>query len=660
MQQEPQKYLISLIPLTRISLTRDPFFYYLSESPIPTGSLCEAPFGRRKIKGIVLESKTDFQRAGGMRLKKISKILNEKFLTEEQLRLAQFISEYYLCPLGIVLKHFIPTQAKSRKKEIESEQLFTKIQKTNLSNQENIDKIIDSQNTSKSFVLQVEPNSDKENFVLNLINDFANKKEDEQILYLFPEVSQTLKIEQDLLNHFPKENVALLHSKITKGKFFENWEKIRSGQAKIIIGTRTAVFAPFKNLSLIITDNHTDISYKQWDMNPRYNARTLVYKLSELFNCPNLNISTFPRTSDYHHSIKNTDGLTFLTLKNKSRSPIKIHIIDMKKERWNKRYSPISQDLEFKLRNVLNKKQQSLLFINRQGLSSFSICLKCKLPLKCPQCQRALVAKKDKAFHCLHCNYSTEKSPKCKNCSSTKFKNIGIGTEKIEYILQKTFPKARIARVDQSIAKKFSEIKKIHTRFSQGKIDILIGTQMIMEGWNSPNLKLTSILDMDNLTSLPEYDAQEKSVNFLLNLYNKVAKNNGEILIQTFNEFNPIFEAVKKSDVKEIYTDELENRKALSYPPFARLIKLIYRSSNQEENKNITQSLYKKIKETTKENKNIIITPPHTPLLNKIRTQYREQIIIKCKKNDLPKELKSELKKLDHKWIIDIDPINLT
>ena len=117
-----------------------------------------------------------------------------------------------------------------------------------------------------------------------------DKNENEQTLYLFPEVSQTLKIEQELLKHFPKENIALLHSKITKGKFFKNWEKIRSSQAKIIIGTRAAVFAPFKNLSLIITDNHTDISYKQWDMNPRYNARTLVYKLSELFNCPNLNI----------------------------------------------------------------------------------------------------------------------------------------------------------------------------------------------------------------------------------------------------------------------------------------------------------------------------------------------------------------------------------
>ncbi|MCK4636103.1 MAG: primosomal protein N', partial [Candidatus Moranbacteria bacterium] len=667
MQQEPKKYLISIIPLTRISLIRDQFFYYLAENPVPKGTLCEVPFGYRRIKGIVLESKTDFQRVGGMRLKRINKILNEKFLTEEQLQLAQFISEYYLCPLGIVLKHFLPTQAKSRKKEADSEKSQAEIQKAILSNQRIIDKIINSQNTSKSFILKVEPNDDKENFILNLIqqeikNHHSNsnkQEENKQILYLLPEVSQTLEIEQKLLNHFSKENVVLLHSKITKGQFFENWEKVRNGQAKIIIGTRAALFTPFKNLSLIITDNHTDISYKQWDMNPRYDTRTLVLKLSELFNCTNLNISTFPRTTDYFHATeKNENDTTLLNLKSEQNFSTKINVVDMKKERWKKRYSPISQELEFKLHNILNKKQQALLFINRQGLSAFSICLKCKTPLKCPQCQRALIGKKDGAFHCLHCNYSTDIFPKCNKCSSLEFNNIGTGTEKIETILKKIFPKAKITRIDQSVAKKFSEVKKTHNRFSQGKIDILIGTQMIMEGWNSPNLTLTSILDMDNLTSLPEYDAQEKSFSFLLSLLNKVSKkNNGELLIQTFNEYNPIFEAMKKSDFEKIYSNELETRKALSYPPFSRLIKLVYRSSKQEDVEKITKLVHAKIQEKISKNNFIIITPPHAPLLNKIRTQYRQQIIIKCKKNELPKSLVDELKKLDSKWIVDIDPI---
>lgn len=652
------KCLISITPLTRISLTRDQFFYYLSDQPIPKGSLCEVPFGYRKIKGIVLDSKTDFARVSGMKLKKINKILNKKFLTNKQLQLAQFISEYYICPLGIVLKHFLPTQSKSRNKEIIYENSLKKINcKINLASQQIIEKIKKSQNTSKSFILQVEPNSNKENFILNLINTFYKKENQKQILYLFPEVSQTLEIEEKLLNHFPKEDIVNLHSKLTKGKFFENWEKIRNGKAKIIIGTRAAVFAPFKNLSLIITDNHTDISYKQWDMNPRYDARTLTLKLSEYFNCLNLNISTFPRIID-HFNTKKNKNVTLLKLEKENHHSAKINIVDMKKERWQKRYSPVSQELEHKLRNVLNKKQQALLFINRQGLSSFSICAKCKTPLKCPQCQRALVAKKDGAFHCLHCPHSTDIFPKCTNCSSLEFKNIGIGTEKIEYILQKTFPKAKITRIDQSIAKKFSDVKKIHTKFFQGKIDILIGTQMIIEGWNSPKLKLASILDMDNLTSLPEYDAQEKATSFTINLYNKVCNKNGELIIQTFNEYNPIFEALQKNNFEKIYTEELENREVLSYPPFSKIIKLVYRSSNTEDVEKITKSIYENLEKKLKNDKNIKIIPPHTPLLNKIRTSFRKQIIIKCKKK-FSQELLNELKKLDYKWIIDVDPISL-
>lgn len=652
------KYLISITPITRISLNRDQFFYYLSDQPIPKGSLCEVPFGYRKIKGIVLDSKNDFARVGGMKLKKINKILNKKFLTNKQLQLAQFISKYYICPLGIVLKHFLPTQSESRNKEIIYENSLKKINcKINLASQQIIERIKKSQNTSKSFILQVELNSNKENFILNLINTFYKKENQKQILYLFPEVSQTLEIEEKLLNHFPKEDIVNLHSKLTKGKFFENWEKIRNGKAKIIIGTRAAVFAPFKNLSLIIIANHTDISYKQWDMNPRYDARNLTLKLSEYFNCLNLNISTFPRIID-HFNTKKNKNVTLLKLGKENHHSSKINIVDMKKERWQKRYSPVSQELEYKLRNVLNKKQQALLFINRQGLSSFSICAKCKTPLKCPQCQRALVAKKDGAFHCLHCPHSTDIFPKCTNCSSLEFKNIGIGTEKIEYILQKTFPKAKITRIDQSIAKKFSDVKKIHTKFFQGKIDILIGTQMIIEGWNSPKLKLASILDMDNLTSLPEYDAQEKATSFTINLYNKVCNKNGELIIQTFNEYNPIFEALQKNNFEKIYTEELENREVLSYPPFSKIIKLVYRSSNTEDVEKITKSIYENLEKKLKNDKNIKIIPPHTPLLNKIRTSFRKQIIIKCKKK-FSQELLNELKKLDYKWIIDVDPISL-
>lgn len=693
-QNQKTKYLISIIPLTRIPLTRDQFFYYLSENPIPTGSLCEIPFGKWKTKGIVLNSKNDFARAGGIELKKVSQILIEKFLTPQQLKLTIFISNYYLSPLGIVLKHFLPTPTKSRKKPTEKTELEKYNQTipneishtfTNYNQHQNpkvgttapTTPFFDFERKYQNLYIQTQLGIQKMPEIATLIKNIQTlqhnnvqtlhcnvsttkqqKIQSNQILYLVPEIAQIFEIQKSLTYFFGEEKVVLLHSKLTKGQFYENWEKIRNQKAQIIIGTRMALFAPFQNLVAIFTDNYTDISYKQWDMNPRYNTQKVTQKLAQIFNCPNYNLSSFLSVSDYFLRKNNIEQEVMTPCSSKQMNfSSKLTITDLKKDRWQKRFSPISQELEFKLKKVLEKKEQALLFINRQGLSAFSICAKCKIPLKCPQCERALIGKKDGTFTCLHCKFTTDIFPKCPQCFSLEFKNLGLGTEKIEKELKKIFPQAKIEKVDQSV--KFTNLEKIHQDFKSGKIDILIGTQMITENWNSSNLTLTAVLDFDNLTSLPEFNASEKTLTFIMSLQDKIIdKKNGELIIQTFDEFNPILKSVQENNFTKIYEEEIENRQALSYPPFWRLVKLIYRSNEKETAEKQCKIFYEKIVEKTKNEENLKIIIPHLPLVSKIRTQYRYQIVIKYREN-LPEDLADELKRLDKNWIVDIDPISL-
>lgn len=670
MKKEVKNTIIDVIPLTRLPLSRQQSFSYLHSEKIPFGTLVSIPLFRRNVNGIVINNRSDFFRFGNIKLRKINEILDEKFLTEKQLEIAEFISEYYICPLGIVLKFFVVKKTKSRIKNQESRIKELKKLKLNDEQKSLVKKIIDHdlkfkiQNSSLLIT-----GNEKVEIYLELIN--KNIKSEKQTLLLVPEVTVTYESLDIIKEYFDENLIALFHSKMTKGELYANYQKIKSGKTKIIIGTRQAVFAPFANLGLIIVDEEQDISYKQWDMNPRYNTRDVTYKLSDIYNAKLVLSSPTPSLETWHKSQK------LIVKSQKSKFPPKadqsmadkiqnsLDIVDLRKEGWSKngkkkRDILISKKLESEIGFTLKYGKQIFLFVNRRGMSSFSICSKCKEVLRCPRCERALIYDKEGFYRCLHCPHKTDIFPKCPRCNGTEFQNIGTGNQTVERETKKMFPGAKIKLIDFESLKNKNDQKELFQDIKNKKYDILIGTQTALKGWRFPNLGLIGIINVNDIINFTDFNSDERSFQLLNGVYEKIRNiNYGKIVIQTYETEHPIIKAFRNSDFEQFYEKELEQRKNLNYPPFYRIIKLIIRTPFQAKMEKEIGYIFGRLKILSEEDNSISIFEPFIPQLSKVRDKFRKQIIIKIEGKNIPEKLVKSLKNLESDWIIDVDPISL-
>ncbi len=658
------KHIITIVPLIKIPPSRNAFFHYLYFEKIPFGTLVEIPFGKRKIKGIVINNKNDFLREGNIQLKKIKQIVEKNFLTKKQISLASFISEYYVCSLGIALKKFVPNIVGSRKKTnsknsaSQEKVILTSQQKLAIS-------IITTSKKYSKFLLFGESSSGKTQVYFEIIKKMI-KSRNSQALILLPELTGIAQEIERYGKEFGKE-VVVLHSKITKGQFYKNWNRVKSGKAKIVIGTRQAVFAPFKNLKLIIIDEEHDISHKQWDMNPRYDSRTVSVELAKVFNCKLVFGSATPRIETYYQAKKRKIKLLTLDKISKNDTSERNIIVDLRKEHWDnwkkiKTVSPLSKELKNEVRYNLKHKRQIILFINKQGMSSFTICANCKEVLKCPDCERALTYRNKGNYECLHCKFEAGDFPVCPNCQEMIFKNIGLGTEKIEVEINKLFPSAKIARADSSSLKTTHAQEKLWQDFSQKKIDILVGTQMITKAWDLPNVGLVGIVDADSLFGFPDFYTDEIAFSLISQAVGRINRTNsifsGTAIIQTYHPENKIIQWASEKKYTSFYQYEIKQRRALNYPPFMHIIKLVFQNYDKTLSIKETQAVYERIS-SIKQNSNLQIYPPQEPLNPKIRGRYRRQILIKTKNYPkIPKKLITIIKSLKSGWIIDIEPIN--
>jgi primosomal protein N' (replication factor Y) len=674
MEKKTKKFILDIVPLVRMPLMRNQTFAYLCDQELSTGTLVEIPFSHRKIQGIVVNSRKDFPRLGNIQLKNVEKIIEEKFLTTDQIELVGFISDYYISPLGIVLKNFVPKRIKARNKNQKT---------TNIENRNNIilteeqKKAVDIISDTKhkmpyaKYLLFGPSGSGKTEVYINAILKIKNYNlgksgENGQFLILVPEKTLTPQAMERYGAYFKSEEIVLLSSNLTGGQFYANWQKIKSGEAKIIIGTRMAVFAPFEKLKLIVIDEEQDMSYKQWDMNPRYDARTVAEKLAEMHNCPLVRGSATPSIESYYSVLQKKYTLLklpYLMLGSeipKYKMPNTI-IVDMKKERWNKNYTCISKKLKSEVEYALKNKLQTILFINRQGMSVFSVCAGCKTVLRCPKCERALVYKKNGIYKCLHCSYKTGIFPKCEKCGGIVFKNAGLGTQKVEKEISDLFPFAKILVADMENSKKKNFQNELYSKFSQGLANVLIGTQMIAKGWDLPRVALIGIIDADNLLSFPDFATEEKTFSLLVQAAGRTnrlkADFPGIVVVQTFQPENSTINLAAKKDYENFYKKEIQERKALDFPPFGKLIKLIFQDFDFKKITGETERVFKVFKNI----QGIKISEPTNSFVPKIRGKFRQQMIIKYKSKNkiMPSALARELKKLNAGWIIDIDPISI-
>lgn len=678
--QENKKFIIDVAPIARLPLHKQQFFSYLHETQIEPGSLVSIPLFRREVPGITLGVRPDFEHFGGYELKKVYRVYQEKFLTAEQLKLANKISEYYLTSLGVVLKHFIPMRVKARNSSHQSSVISHQpsIQLTPLQ-QSAVNEItkyhLEFDICNLKFLLSGPSSSGKTEVYIHSIAKIKEVAPDTQFLILLPELTLAPQAIERYRQYFSENEIILLHSKLGKGEYYSNWEKIRSGEAKIIIATRIGIFAPFKKLGLIVVDEEQDMSYKQWDMNPRYDARKGAEFLSEIFSCPVVFGTSTPRIETFYKS--QTGEYQLLELPRLHVSSFELQasryeIVDMRKEKWTSfdgkkkaNYSFLSIKLQEEIRYALANKQQAILFINHQGASTFSLCKNCKEVLKCPKCERALVYDETGEYRCLHCKYSSGAFPTCQVCNGIEFENLGLGTQSVMREVKKIFPAARTARLDTAAIKKPGVQEDVYKKFMAGEIDILVGTQMITKGWDNPNVSLVGIIDSDSLFSFPDFLTDERAYGNIMQAAGRAGRLGsrfpGQVVIQTYNPNNRVFEFITNNDFPSFFEKEIAQRAALKYPPLGKIIKLTFKDESKEKIAKETSVVYKKISDLISEFEHIRISEPLDPMVSKIRGKFLRQMIIKTdtESNQLPVELIKLLSSLSSSWTIDVDPISI-
>ena len=471
-------------------------------------------------------------------------------------------------------------------------------------------------------------------------------------IVLVPEISLTPQTIERFTSRFGKEKIAVLHSKLSNGERFDQWNKIKEGKAQIVIGARSAIFAPIKNLGIIIIDEEHDSSY-QSESTPQYDALEIARKIANEENIKLVLGSATPDTRTYKNAVEGKISLIELTKRANNAKLPEVEIVDLRDELSNGNHNMISEKLKNEIQRNLANKNQTILFLNRRGFSNFIMCKTCGNVIKCKRCDISMTYHKDEhKLKCHYCGLEEHVPNKCPNCGSKELKYSGAGTQKLEEEVHKLFPNASTIRMDiDTVTKKHSH-EDILTKFKEDKIDILIGTQMIVKGHDFPKVTLVGVISADNALNIGDYRASEITFQVLTQVAGRAGRGeqNGKVIIQTYNPDHYAIECAKEQDFKKFYQIESKIRKTLKYPPFCDIIVLDFSSLNKHEIQRDTKKLHQYLKNRIINEKfGVLLYSPLPCPIEKINDRYRWQMIIKCiydeKMNKLLKETLEEFYK---------------
>ncbi len=451
-----------------------------------------------------------------------------------------------------------------------------------------------------------------------------------QVLYLLPEIALTAQIIRRLQKHFGG-NITIYHSKFNNNERIELWNKIRTGEVKIVLGARSALFLPFKELGLIIVDEEHDASYKQQEPAPRYNARDAAIYYAGLFNSKVLLGSATPSVESYFNAVNNKYALVELNERFGGLLLPAIEIVNTRQVAQKGKVM-ISPQLKEAMQKALDDDKQVILFQNRRGYNPYLICGVCGFIPQCNHCAVSLTLHKHS--NKLHCHYCGSQYPKlitCPACGSNNWQEKNFGTEKIEEQLEEEFPKHRIARMDVDSVRGKSAHDNLIQLFEQHRFDILVGTQMVVKGLDFDKVSLVGILDADGLLSFADFRVNERAFQLMEQVSGRAGRKEkqGTVIIQATNIKHPVLQLVQQHDYKQFYNIEIENRKEFFYPPYSRIVLLTLKHKDKTVVENAADKLAALLRQDLKE----YITGPAAPVINRIRNQYLMEILIK-----LPKE----------------------
>jgi len=485
-----------------------------------------------------------------------------------------------------------------------------------------VDTILKDKNKFVPYLLHGVTGSGKTEVYMNIIESVL--KDGKEVIVLVPEISLTPQMVNIFKSRF-KNSIAILHSALSDGEKYDEWRKIERKEVSIVIGARSAIFAPFTNIGLIVLDEEHSDTYKQ-ENNPRYDAIDIAIKRAKTYNCPIILGSATPSIESYTRAKLSTYKL--LELKNRvNKTMPEVKIIDMSVE-IKKGYRVLSKELIEDINDRLNKKEQVILLLNRRGYSTTITCKECGNTIKCPNCDIPLTYHKNgNKLNCHYCNYTTYKPLSCPECNSKNINSFGIGTEKLEEEVNKTFD-CKTIRMDIDTTRKKGSHERIINDFRNKKYNILIGTQMISKGLDFDDVTLVGVVNGDATLNIPDFRSGERTYSLLNQISGRSgrSKKPGKVIIQCFNTNHYSIQYASKNDYISFYKEDMNIRKKLKYPPYYNLclIKLIGTDYNELNNEAI------KIKEYLN-NTNSIVLGPSPCAIPKIYNKYYLQIIIKYK-----------------------------
>ena len=540
-------------------------------------------------------------------------------------------------------------------------------------------------------------------------------------IVLVPEISLTPQMLDRFISRFGKEEIAILHSKLSIGERHDEWERIQEKKAKIVIGARSAIFAPIENIGIIIIDEEHDSSYKS-ETNPRYNAKEIAKVLAKENQAPLVLGSATPdivtfyktqektiyqdlqkstefeyetniQTKDYKRQFENEAKDSIKAISDKERIDIqnqgteskitlleltkrannsslpKVEIIDLKQELANGNRSMLSRELYNSIEENLKQKRQTILFLNRRGYSTFIMCRNCGYTVKCPNCNISMTYHSyERKLKCHYCGHEENVVTVCPECHSDKIRYFGTGTQKLEQEIHKQFPEASTIRMDIDTVTKKNSHEVILNTFRNQNIDILIGTQMVVKGHHFPNVTLVGVIAADSSLNIDDYRANERTFQILTQVAGRAGRENlpGKVVIQTYNPDNFSIICAQKQNYDLFYETEIALRKQLKYPPFCDIILIGLNSYQELEIKNVSSKIYKYLEQRLNKEEFKVLRPMPCPI-DKIQNRYRWRIIIKGKMTEEANEiLNACLKEIyqenikDTRIAIDINPNNMS
>jgi primosomal protein N' (replication factor Y) len=462
-----------------------------------------------------------------------------------------------------------------------------------------------------------------------------------QVLYLLPEITLTAQIIRRLELYFGG-NIAIYHSKFNNNERIEIWNKIKSGELKIILGARSALFLPFKNLGLIVIDEEHDPSFKQQDPAPRYNARDAAVFYASLFNAKVLMGSATPSLESYYNAQKNKYALVTITERFGGTQLPEMKIIDTKTVAASRKGKVmISPQLKAEIEATLKNDKQVILFQNRRGYAPFLICGTCGFIPQCENCSVTLTLHKySNKLHCHYCGNTYPKLVSCPACGSVNWHEKNFGTEKIEEELTEDFPDNRIARMDVDAVKGKNAHDTLIKLFEQHRIDILAGTQMVVKGLDFEKVSLVGILDADGLLSFADFRVNERAFQLMEQVSGRAGRKSdrGLVLIQASKIDHPVLLFVQQHDYEKFYQDEMQMRKQFFYPPFSRLIRITLKHTLKEIASEAADLLANSLQRDFDH-----LVGPAAPVVNRVRNMYLMEILIKLPKDAVQLQIQKKV-----------------